>query len=262
MKTALAGIFIVCVLAGCVSSTTVTSQPSQAQDAPVKIDAVRRAQVHAELSGAYFQRGQMGVALDEARQALKEHSDYVPAYNMLGLIYMELRDDAQATANFEQAMRLAPNDSDVLNNYGWFLCQRGAPAKAMGFFESALKNPLYSSPERAFLNAGTCARQLGNEAEAERNLRQALDIQPALAQALYLMADISYKNARLKDTESFLTRYNRVTGNPTADALLLGVRVSRALGDKSSEASYLQQLKRRFPEAPQTAQATQATEGR
>lgn len=260
MKSALTGTVVMVfavALAGCVSQTTVTSQPQSQADSPNKSDAARRAQIHAELSGAYFQRGQMGVALEEAKLALKESGDYVPAISMLALIYMELRDDAQAIANFEQALRLSPNDSDVLNNYGWFLCQRGGPGRAMEYFQAALKNPLYSTPERAFLNAGVCARMMGNEVVAESNLRQALIIQPLLGPALYQMADISYKRAQLKDAESFLTRYNRATASPTADALLLGVRVSRALDDKSSEGSYLQQLKRRFPEAPQTSQAVE-----
>jgi type IV pilus assembly protein PilF len=250
-----AALLVSAALAGCVSQTSIHTQTPD--DQPVKSDATRRAQVHTELSGAYFQRGQMAVALDEARMALKERGDYVPAFNMLGLIYMELRDDAQATASFEQALRLSPNDSDVFNNYGWFLCSRGKPAKAMEYFQSALKNPLYATPERAYLNAGICARQLGNEAEAERNLRLALQIQPLLGPALYQMADISYKRVQLKDAVSFLTRYNRATPSPTVEALFLGVRVSRAVGDKSSEYSYVQQLKRRFPEAPETRLATE-----
>lgn len=250
-----AALLVSAALAGCVSQTTIQSQTPD--DKPVKGDAARRAQVHTELSGAYYQRGQMAVALDEARMALKERSDYVPAINMLALIYMELRDDAQATASFEQALRLSPDDSEVFNNYGWFLCLRGNPAKAMEYFQSALKNPLYATPERAYLNAGICARQLGNEAEAERNLRLALQIQPLLGPALYQMADISYKRVLLKDAVSFLTRYNRATSNPTVEALFLGVRVSRAMGDKNSEDSYVQQLKRRFPEAPETRLATE-----
>jgi type IV pilus assembly protein PilF len=248
-------LLVYAALEGCVSQTTIQSQTPD--DKPAKSDATQRAQAHTGLSGAYFQRGQLAVALDEARMALKERGDYVPAFNMLGLIYMELRDDAQATANFEQALRLSPGDSEVFNNYGWFLCSRGKQAKAMEYFQSALKNPLYSTPERAYLNAGICARQLGDEAEAERNLRLALQIQPLLGPALYQMADISYKRVQLKDAISFLTRYNRATPNPTVEALFLGVQVSRALGDKSSEDSYVQQLKRRFPEASETRLATE-----
>ena len=238
-------------LAGCVSQTSVHGQ---AVNEPTAFDAVRHAQVHTELSGAYFQRGQMAVALDEANRALKEFANYVPALSMQGLIYMELGENAKATASFEQALNLAPADSEVLNNYGWFVCQRGDPGKAMGLFQAALKNPLYTTPERAYLNAGLCARKLGNETEAEANFLQALKRQPQLGAALYNMADLAYKRGNIKEAESFLARYNRATGNPTIEALQLGVKISRTLGDDNSLQSYLQQLKRRFPESPQSSQ--------
>jgi Tfp pilus assembly protein PilF len=38
---------------------------------------------------------------------------------------------------------------------------------------------------------------------------------------------------------------------PPLDGLVLGVRIARALNDSPSELSYLQQLRRRFPDAPQ-----------
>ena len=39
------------------------------------------------------------------------------------------------------------------------------------------------------------------------------------------------------------------------DTLNTAVYLSRALGDKGNEDSYLQQLRRRYPDAPQTRQA-------
>ena len=38
-------------------------------------DARNRAKVHTELAGAYYERGNMGVALDELRQATTADSD-------------------------------------------------------------------------------------------------------------------------------------------------------------------------------------------
>jgi len=55
-------------------------------------DARNRAKVHTELAGAYFERGNMGVALDELRQATAADSSYPQAYGLLGLVYMELKD--------------------------------------------------------------------------------------------------------------------------------------------------------------------------
>lgn len=249
MAASCAALFL---LAGCVSQTTIENK---VPDVATASDPAQRAQIRTELAATYYQRGQMSVALDDAKLAIKHLPTYAPAYNMLGLIYMELREDAQAVSSFEQALRLAPNDSDILNNYGWFVCQRGDPQRAMTYFQQALKNPLYTTPQRAYLNAGTCARQSGNDAEAERNLRAALQIQGTLAPALYQLAEIFYRRGQFKEAGGFLERYSRVQPNADPDVLLLAVRLSRALGDKSNEDSYLLQLRRRYPDAPQTRQA-------
>src|SRR5205814_5872861 len=88
-------------------------------------DPRNRARVHTELAGAYYERGNMGVALDELRQATLADPSYAQAYGLLGLVYMELKDARQAESNFERGLRLSPNDADLNHNYGWFLCQNG-----------------------------------------------------------------------------------------------------------------------------------------
>jgi type IV pilus assembly protein PilF len=165
---------------------------------------------------------------------------------------MEIGEDAKASASFERALNLTPNDPDVLNNFGWFLCQRSDTQRSMGMFQQALRVPLYSTPHRALLNAGICARKLGNLADAEQFLRQALQMQPQLQPALSNLADIAYRAGRYQDAGRYLSQYSKLQSMPDADMLLLAVRISRALGDKSNAESYLLQLERRYPDAPQT----------
>ena len=47
----------------------------------------------------------------------------------------------------------------------------------------------------------------------------------------------------------------QIVTSPSADALLLGVRLARATGDKTSEVGYVSQLRRRFPDSPQAKSA-------
>jgi type IV pilus assembly protein PilF len=83
-----------------------------------------RAKIHTELGAQYFGAGQIGVALDEFNTALAAERRYVPAHYMLGLVYMELKEDARAEQYFKSALDLDSNNSEAHNNYGWFLCQR------------------------------------------------------------------------------------------------------------------------------------------
>jgi type IV pilus assembly protein PilF len=241
------------LVAGCNTTTTVESKVA---DMAGKTNAADRAQIHTERSAEYFRIGNMAVALEAAQQAISAQSNYAPAHNMLGLIYMELREDAKAQSAFEQAVRLTPNDSDALNNYGWFICQRQDAKRSLSFFERALRNPLYQTPHRSLYNAGVCARKAGDAAQSEAQLRAALQRVPEFAAALYELADLFFEQRRIMESEATFARFSRLVREPDANGLLLGARLARATGDRASEAGYVAQLRRRFPDAQQTRDAT------
>lgn len=246
--TRLLPILAAALLAGCVAQTTVETR--LVQDAQTA-DARRRAEIHTSLAAQYYQRGNFVVALEETRLALKDDSTYHPALNVRALIFMELREDAQAREAFEQALALAPSDPDVMNNFGWFLCLRGERERAMALFTRVMDDSMYTTPEKALLNAGLCSRIAGRNAEAEGYLRRAVVFKPDLAGALYSLAELLYEKGAYKEAENYLVRYMRL-GEPTLSALALGVRLARAQGERAAEDSMLQQLRRRFPDAPQT----------
>jgi type IV pilus assembly protein PilF len=239
---------VAAALAGCVSQTTVETR--QVQDSSPS-DARRRAEIHTSLAVEYYQRGNLSVALEETRLSIRDDATYVPAYNIRGLVFMELREDAQARAAFDTALRIAPNDAEVMNNYGWFLCLRGEGARGMEYLVRVQADSLYATPDKPLLNAGLCSRMLGRNKEAEDYLRRALLYRPELAGALIQLSEILFDKGSYKDAEIYLSRYMRL-GEPTLSALVLGVKLSRALGDRASEDSMQQQLRRRFPDAPQT----------
>jgi len=246
--------FVSILLMACVSQTTVEVKVAEqaANSGPNQ-----RAQIHTERAGEYYRLGNLSVALEAAQQAVAVLPTYAPAHNMLGIIYMQLREDAKAAQSFEQALKLAPNDPETLNNYGWYVCQRQNPALAMQYFRAALKDPLYNSPERAMHNSGVCARKAGDITQAEIQFRAALQRQPLYAPSLLELADLNFSKGKVKEAELLLIRHMQVMQASSADALLLGVRIARANGDKMTEISYVQQLRRRFPDSPQTRAATE-----
>ncbi len=244
-------IMMICLLgalAGCVEQQVETTTISP-RDAPTKpADAQKRAKIHTDLGAGYYERGQLGVALDELKEALRADPNYAPAYNVTGLVYMELREDGDAERNFRRALEIDPLDSDTNNNYGWFLCQRKHEDQSIKYFMAALKNPLYATPEKSYANAGICMRQKGDEQAAEEYFLKALRIRPGLPQALYNMADLSYKRSQYNEAKAYLVKYQRVAA-PTAESLWLGVRTERKLGNRDDEASYALQLRKKYPES-------------
>ena len=61
----------------------------------------------------------------------------------------------------------------MLNNYGWFLCLRGNNTRGAELITRAYNDPLYPTPEKAYLSAGLCQRRAGKMTEAESLLRRA-----------------------------------------------------------------------------------------
>jgi type IV pilus assembly protein PilF len=214
--------------------------------------ALKSAKVHTELGGLYYERAQLGIALDELKQALDADPDYAPAYSVRGLVHMALREDKEAEEDFKRSLSLDNTDSDTHNNYGWFLCQRSREKESIPHFMAAIKNPLYTTPGLAYLNAGLCSRKAGNNKDAEEFLQKALLVQPELTQAMYALADLNFANADYISAKKYFSNFSQKSENLTAEQLWLGVRISRRVGDRSSEASYATQLRNRFPEARET----------
>jgi len=233
--------------AGCTSTTSTESRPVTDTGGA---DGRRRAEVHTALAGEYYSRGNYTVALSEVRMAVKDDPTYFPAYNMQGLVFMELREDAMAREAFGRALSLSPNNSDVLNNFGWFLCTRNDTQRGLELMARAAADTQYQTPEKAWLSIGLCQRRAGRAAEAEDALRRAVLIRPDMIGALFNLAQVTFERGATKDAENYLGRYMRMA-SPNLEALVLGVRVARANADKASEESYLQQLRRRFPDALQ-----------
>ena len=193
MRLACAVLVATCLVsAGC--ATQGTDDPSFRTPTTGDVSTARtRARVHTELAASYFELGNMAVALEEVKEALKAEADYGPAHNVAGLVYAQLKEDQLAEDSFQTALRINPTDSDAHNNYGMFLCERKQEREAIKHFLAAVRNPLYATPERSWVNAGLCARRTGDAATAQGYFRQALKLRPAQPQALYQMADLAYQ---------------------------------------------------------------------
>ena len=143
------------------------TQPRTTLAQPQPTPPAERARLHTDLAAGYYERGQMDIAIDELNVAIKLDPDYAPAYNIFGLVYAVLGEDRKAEQSFARALGLAPNDSDIHHNWGWYLCQHKREREALEQFDIAVRNPLYRSPEIALVNAGRCAITIGDMRVAE-----------------------------------------------------------------------------------------------
>jgi len=204
-----------------------------------------RAKAHTDLAGAYYQLGNMAVALEELRVAIAADPNYAPAYNVLGLVHADLRENAEAQASFERALRIDPADADTNHNYGLFLCQTGREDQSLKYFMTAVRNPLYSTPQKSYSLAAACAMRKGNDRDAQDYYERALKLDPNYLAAIIGYAQLKFRRGEVGDSRLLVERFNKIT-DPTSESLWLALRIARNLGDRSGEAGYGAQLRRQY----------------
>lgn len=228
--------------------TACASPGQKAQINADSADSRNRAMAHTQLGAGYLERAQLGVALQELNAAVAADPNYSQAHNMLGLVYMQLRENPRAEESFRRALQTDGNNSDAHNNYGWFLCQQDRVDESIPHFLSALKDPLYTTPEKPYLNAGLCSLKKNDVASAEDFFQKALKISSNQPPVYLSLAQINFNRERLVDSKFNLEKYMQFS-EPSAEALWLGVRLARKLQDRGSELSYGQQLRRKYPDS-------------
>jgi type IV pilus assembly protein PilF len=251
-------VVLVSLLAGCASppksEPPPPAPPPRAELPPIKQPEVtpkERAALHMELGAGYYQRGQMDVALEELDEAVKLDASNARIYNVYGLVYAWIGENAKAEQNFQRALALAPQDSEIRQNWGWFLCTSGRARQSIAEFDAAAANPLYKTPEIALVNAGRCSASFGDVANAEAYFKRAIALAPADANAAFGLAQLAYRGNRLGEARVWMRRL-MAQPTPTPEALFLGMCIERGQGDREAELSYVAQLRNRYPDAAET----------
>ncbi len=212
-------------------------------------DAEQRAVVRVRLASEYLRLQNYHEATRNALQAFEHVPRYAPAYNVLAMISVELRDDDKARAYFKQALESSPNDSDVLHNHGWFLCERGDTKTGLQQLQAAVRNPLYSSPDHSMLVAGQCARKAGDTAAARDYLERALKYRGDNFEAKMQLADLLLQTGSVAEARRAAMEVVKVMNPPSAELLWLAVRVERKLGNREGQLRFSDDLRKRYPDS-------------
>ncbi|MDT8448990.1 MAG: type IV pilus biogenesis/stability protein PilW [Wenzhouxiangellaceae bacterium] len=245
-------------LAGCAASGSEVD-PHRTGSSVERSSPVRAAELNTRLGVGYLERGDLQVAMQKLELALRQDPKHVPAHMALGIVYDTIGREGKALEHLETAVRLAPEDGAAQNTYAALLCRTGRFAEADRHFRAALEDPFYGTPDVALANAGSCARRAGELDKAERYLRRAIEIAPENRTALYNLALVSFDQGEPLAARAFLQRL--AAGGPLSPtALLLGVRVERALGSEADAQEYARLLTKRFPDSPQASELRQQNE--
>ena len=209
------------------------------------------ARLNTELGKAYIREKKYELALLKLKKALGQDPNYSIAHGTIAILYERLGQISKSDRHYRQALRLAPGNARIRNNYGAMLCRAGRFRAAEKQFMRAVKNPLYQHKEFALTNAGLCALREKNLKKAEAYFRNSLRYNSRFYLALFNMARLSYEQGFYLPARAFLQRYVEVARHsPTS--LWLGYRIEKKLGNKNKTASYALLLRSKYPGSAET----------
>ena len=256
-RSSVAMVFV--LLVGCSTTSSTSSGPISDAGArpttavPDSADMKRRADVRMELATGYFRRGQLDIALEEVKRALDADPTLGAAYSLRGLIYATQGEEALAEESFRRALQINARDTDTMQNFGWYLCQRKRYPEADALFGQALAAPQNRDVPRTLLAQGVCLSSAGQLAEAERALARAYELDPANPSIVTNLADVLYRRGEYERARFYIRRINSVPSAASAQTLWLAARIESKLGNQTGAQELGRQLRNRFGESREAA---------
>ena len=206
------------------------------------------AKVKTQLAIEYMKVGQHRQSIAAIEEAIKAKSNYDMAWLVRGVIYQNLKVNDKADESFRRALSISPTSAEINNNYGWFLCDNMKQYSAsIAYFDKALADPTYPEPHKATMNKGICKGRAGDIAGAAADLARAKALAPAFPTPTKEMARLKLMENQPHPARELMNQYQRQMNALGPDDLLLGWKISKALGDTQSAFEYEAQLRQQFP---------------
>lgn len=233
-------LFFLAVIA--LSACSTSYQPSSAEKAN------QVSNIKTQLAMEYMRGQDYRQATASIEDALKTDSKNELAWLVRAEIYQYLKVNDKAQESFLHALSLKPDNAEINNNYGWFLCGTlNRPAEAMPHFDKALADPTYPTPFVANLNKGICSAKQGQLGLAEAYLERSLAAQPQFPPAFKELARTKMLAGQLNDADYYFKKYQSKVEVLQADDLLLGWKIAKSLGNLQAAYEYEAQLQANFP---------------
>ncbi len=213
-------------------------------------DNVQAAEARVTLGLNYMQQGQW----QRARENLELAMQYAPDYyrSLIGMAYylQNVGSDDEAEGLYKKALRYSPDNGDVLNNYGVFLCRKERYDDAQNAFSKAIKQPYYYQVAASYENAAFCELKAGNRETAIYKFEKALANEPTRPKTLLQLADIKIEDDKYNQARLHLFAFNKRYGyQPTS--LLMLIQLEAKAGRQIEVDRYGELLATMYPDSEQ-----------
>lgn len=210
-------------------------------------------QTRLQLGLEYLHQGNVHAARQNLQKAVDAApQDYRPQLGM-ALYEQWIGNNNAAQQRYLHALKMAPHNGNVLNNYGAFLCSLGQYVLAQQQFAAATSAPDYDRIADSLENGGYCLLKAGKNDEARQLFIRALKIDPSKGDPLLAEAERQFDEGKRAQSELLLESYKYVLPD-NADSLWLQIRFAASAGHHDSVQRYGKQLARSFPQSKQHQQ--------
>jgi type IV pilus assembly protein PilF len=233
----------VCLLVGCVADNG--RKPLKQED-PTEAAA----KYNVQLGVHYLQQNNYPLAREKLERSLKQNPKDPDVHTTLGLLYDRTGEKTLADKHYREALRLAPDNPEVSNNYAIYLCKNGRVDEGVARFAAVAANKYYRTPEVALTNAGVCLRGAKRLDDAQQRFLAASKARPDYSEATVQLVTLHVERGQFSEARKLVDTYLGAF-RPNPDVLYAAVTVARAAKDKMSEEKFSRALRLEFPDSAQ-----------
>ena len=246
-RTAVFGL-VMAVLGGCSSTSYVETSAGLSEQV---FDRIAASRSRLALALKYIEIGNYQDAKINLEKAKAYNPDDAKVYLAYAYYHQKVQEPVAAEAAYHRALDLAPDDGNIHNNYGTFLCGEKRFAEAEHEFLTAIAAPRYNDIANSYENAGQCALEQGDKVLAVKYLQAALAHNPHNLAMRFAIAELHYQLADYPAAKQQLSLYEAVATD-TANSLWLGFNIANKQDKPAIAEAYSRQLLAEFPLAIQT----------
>ncbi len=234
MKKAILSISVALFMSACVT-VEVNQEPE------IKTPPKEKAEARIALGMGYLDQGNMIKARENLELAYEHAPKYYRSQLSLAHYYEKVGEDKKARSMYEKSLSQNPENGNVLNNFGTFLCKQGEYEKADKFFNRAIEQPYYYQVAGSYENAAFCALKSGKQEQAMAYFKRALDYEPMRFRSNLNLAKLEIESDMLMDARLRLMRFSQSYG-PRKEALQLMIELETRAGNPELAEQYQAKL--------------------
>lgn len=222
-------------------SLTACVTVTESDNSNLKGDPVEMAESRIALGLAYLDNGHMIKARENLEKAMQHAPHYYRSQLSMAHYFETVGETDSARDTYRSALRDHPENGNVLNNYGTFLCKHGEYQQADKYFNLAVEQPYYYLISASYENAAFCSLKSGDIDKAADYFKRALDHDPMRIRSLLQLTKLEIEHGDYTEARIKLMNFHQRYGYQKASLRLL-VELEKRAGNKVLEQKYQQIL--------------------